>query len=299
MFNEKIIEKIKRNKILYLCFKPLGKLYDFLIYLPSLPIRIKKWRTYTILPILRRLFPNRERKKIKSYHNIHQGKRIFIIASGPSVRMEDVDKLKDEIVIVLNGSILLFEKLEWDPKYYCVSDSEVIEKFMHEVGKYSIDASFVGFSNRKIMRKYHTNVVFYDEYMRDTLFPFNIKRVKKHMAFSDDLYKYGVYMGGRSITTAAVQLAAYMGATEIYLYGTDCDYQSAGNHFYDANEADAIPLDDTTFTAAMFAFFSHAQKVSENCDFKIYNATRGGKLEIFTRKNFDDIEFEENNDKEN
>lgn len=39
----------------------------------------------------------------------------------------------------------------------------------------------------------------------------------------------------------------------------------------------------------MFAFFENAKKYAEKRGIKIYNATRGGKLEIFERVDLDAV----------
>ena len=41
-------------------------------------------------------------EKIKEFQNIHQGKRCFIIGTGPSLNQTDFDLIKNEILIGVN-----------------------------------------------------------------------------------------------------------------------------------------------------------------------------------------------------
>ncbi len=46
--------------------------------------------------------------KLRKLYNIHSGKRCFIIGNGPSLKSEDLDKLRDEISFASNGIYLIF-----------------------------------------------------------------------------------------------------------------------------------------------------------------------------------------------
>ena len=99
-----------------------------------------------------------------------------------------------------------------------------------------------------------------------------------------------------------MQLAAYMGFSEIYLLGVDHNYQktidlngnvvvdpNAKDYFcegYDADIKDVVVHDMGNNTRA----YMDAKKYCDatGCT-TIYNATRGGKLEVFKRVNFDEL----------
>ena len=102
-----------------------------------------------------------------------------------------------------------------------------------------------------------------------------------------------------------LQLAVWMGIDELYLYGIDhtfklpSDYKKPGipvtyegeqNHFIpnyrDNGEKWAPPNPKKTEEALMCA-----RSYCDKNGIKIYNSTRGGKLEIFERKQFDKIIF--------
>ena len=90
-----------------------------------------------------------------------------------------------------------------------------------------------------------------------------------------------------SITHVLIQLAVYMGFKEIYLLGADCN-QSKGKqiHF----EEYGVP--DTTIDPERernIVGYKEVKKYCDNHDVTVYNATRGGELEVFERRNLDDV----------
>ena len=91
-----------------------------------------------------------------------------------------------------------------------------------------------------------------------------------------------------------MQLAVYMGFEKIYCLGLDSTgflsnvTQSKGYpHFYGGNDAGFLMI-----PAMKQAYFA-AKEYTEDHRIIIYNATRGGELEIFDRVSFDDLWDEE------
>ena len=100
------------------------------------------------------------------------------------------------------------------------------------------------------------------------------------MPFSKDISK-GVY-DGLSITYAMIQIAAYMGYKEIYLIGVDHN-SPMKNGVVDASQSyeDGIKPIEVSFR--------EAKRFCEKNGISIYNATRGGKLEVFNRISLDEV----------
>src|SRR5699024_2762355 len=105
------------------------------------------------------------------------------------------------------------------------------------------------------------------------------------------------FADGRSVTHTALQLAIYMGFKIIYLVGADCNYSKDNKsissesypdkRMYDPKKVGIPPDIEYTFSA-----YKVARKYAEKHGVKIYNATRGGMLEVFERVNLDSL-FEE------
>lgn len=263
--------------------------------------RVKRFINLRVAPIWRRIVNQKQFDDLLAYKDRHKGKRIFIIATGPSLREEDILKLKDEITIGVNGVIALYEKINWKPTYYCLGDQIVYAQYKEQIRDANLTNAFFAMQLKKYESELNFKPVYYDGYMKGCLRKPSAKRMKKYMCFSDDPYKKGVYLGGRSVVTGVVQLAVYMGAKEIYLYGQDCNYRGEKKHFDSVardgksvgsvdRSIDAQPAGSVDgFVEAMFAFFEKAKEYTEQKGVKIYNATRGGKLEIFERVDLDEI----------
>ena len=107
---------------------------------------------------------------------------------------------------------------------------------------------------------------------------------------NDDIgnIKLGVY-SGCTVIGFAIQLAYYMGFKEVYLLGVDCDY-SKGKYFDDMKLNRFFNAGNEKFGwNKIFKSYEVLKNVFEKDDRKIYNATKGGKLEVFDRKKLEDV----------
>jgi hypothetical protein len=90
-----------------------------------------------------------------------------------------------------------------------------------------------------------------------------------------------------------LQIAAYMGFSEIYMIGNDCNY--AQPKMYSDNVTYLDFKQKWTRKQLekqgnqMLPQYEIARKYADEHGFKIYNATRGGQLEAFERVNFDEL----------
>lgn len=219
---------------------------------------------------------------IKKFHNLHKGQRCFIVATGPSLKIEDLDLLKcnKEVCFSMNTIFYAFDKTDWRPDYFVMSDYVGINKYSGVLADLPVRYQFIGDGSEAFWKNPHGENVF--RYHQHYEFSFN--RLPK---FSDD-FSLRSYMGG-TVTYTCMQLAVYMGFTEIYLLGVDFSY--SGNksgqkytHFHEEKELTAIGFyqyDGSSYEAA--------ESYTKKHGIKIYNATRGGYLEVFERVDFDNL----------
>ena len=113
--------------------------------------------------------------------------------------------------------------------------------------------------------------------------------------FSSDITE-GVFWGGSVAYDLTLQIAAYMGFQEIYLLGMDHhnvgSVADARNHFasdYFSDEEREVYKGVTADFDSMDLAYQKAENYSREHGFRIYNATRGGKLEVFERVDFDTL----------
>ena len=89
-----------------------------------------------------------------------------------------------------------------------------------------------------------------------------------------------------------IQIAIYMGFTELILLGADCDYSQEKMHFV-ASEADDRNKNNrfeyTNIGLEMIKAYKAASQFANKRGVTVLNATRGGKLDAFKRVILDDV----------
>ena len=218
-------------------------------------------------------------QKLKSLKQKYSGQRCFIISTGPSLKLEDIEKLNNEITFSMNSIIMMFEKTNWRPTFYGIQDSNVYAKFQPYIMKNKF--AMMLFSD------YLLTEHCIPETENSIIFPLNYlnhryTKKKLEYKFSDDAY-FSVY-DGATITYSLIEIAVYMGFKEIYLLGCDCDYSGSKKHF-----ADYGFVSNDNPESRMIAAYKKAKEYADSHNIKIYNATRGGKLEVFERVDFDSL----------
>ena len=233
---------------------------------------------------------------IQKYKNFYDGQRCFIIGNGPSLTIKDLEKLKEfgEISIASNSIYNLFPNTEWRPTIYTVHDFQEIKKTREKISAVKTELKIVAMSASGRI------------YNIDEAILLRLIEPKRGGYFSDDISKC-VYDGG-TVTYVSLQCAVYMGFKEIILLGVDHSFareqtkdgkmiinNKIKNHFQDYQtddfwgngqkdeEAVVFPLDFATDA------FITARHYADEHGVRILNATRGGKLEVFERVDFDTL----------
>jgi hypothetical protein len=227
-----------------------------------------------------------EFKNLKRYKDRYIGKRCFIIAMGPSLTMEDLEKLKNEITFGMNSICKIFDQTDFRPTYYGIQDCLVYK----DLNSY-IKNSYSGKDNVFVSDRIKRNFRDLDKNWK--VFPLNTAynaynrwfHNKFSVKISDDIYK--IVYDGFSITISLLQIAMYMGFKEIYLIGADCNFQRDNLHF--VNHEGSVDTTLNTAAERNLAGYKAAKQYADSNNIKIYNATRGGMLEIFERVNLDEI----------
>lgn len=235
----------------------------------------KEYNLYNIFDFSRQI-DNYFNKKIKSLEKQFVGKRCFIIANGPSLKMSDLDMLyeKNEFCIGMNRIFESFSNTLWRPDLYLCNDILFINEFYEKISNMDVKMKFIGDmcnENPNRIPSFHL------------VCP---GRFCEKIPFSSDV-SHVCYDGG-TITYTCLQFATYMGFSKIYLLGVDFTNMIAGqsgNHFYKEEAVHNNP----TYPDFCLKSYRTAKKYADTHGIKIYNATRGGKLEVFPRVNFDSL----------
>ena len=234
--------------------------------------------------------------------NKHMGERCFIIGNGPSLKVEDLEKLKNEVTFASNKIYLLFDQTEWRPTYYDIIDYYMIESDFENIRKIEAEIRFMPKERAVACGCIDGRFTYYNRktnYLRANTIS-ELEENEVEIEFSDDIVE--VVQGGDSVTYDMIQIAVYMGFTEIYLLGMDHTYNTnfksmdniserQGNHFNDAYEEnlEMMPYYKDATPDMLTKAYVVAKKYLEQKNIHIYNATRGGKLEVFERVELDKL----------
>ena len=231
---------------------------------------------------LRTLFAN---PNIRKLHNIYKGQRCFVVATGPSLCVEDLELLKEneERCISMNSITDAFQFTDWRPDFYVTSDVNAIKNL------------------KKVKRDLQSSTIvatdsepdFFDSKESGGIERIHMMFCGDEIAFSDDLEKC-VYSAS-TVTYVCLQLAVYLGFKDIYLIGLD--FTSTSQHFIDdkisASDRETMVAIDEDFYEIQREIWKKgyvsAREYAKSHDVNIYNATRGGELEVFERVNFESL----------
>ena len=228
--------------------------------------------------------------ELVKYKDIHKNKRIFLVGNGPSVRIEDLELLKknNEICFGMNRIYKVFSETTWRPNYICMTDSRVIISSEKDLELIIKDSRLI-LGDRYFYSKHRLDDKIDYVHLKSEYYAPNFP------GFSEDITQ-GVFWGYTVTYDIALQFAAYMGASEIYLIGIDHNNIGAvtdtRNHFikdyFEPEEEETYKGVVANFDAMTIAYKKAKKYASEN-GFAIYNATRGGKLEVFERVDFESL----------
>lgn len=218
-------------------------------------------------------------RRLEIFKDCNKGKRCFIVGLGPSLKESDLNVLHDngEISISMNSIDKIFDKTKWRPDYYEAYDFRVENQV--DIDSLDVKYKIIGDTLKTFSQNAHDDSVF----INHVLYDFS---EKFEPSFSENFAQY--CSAGATITYECIQFAVYMGIKEIYLLGVD--FSGYGNqgatygHFYEEKAPDGI-----CFYKQNLLAYQSAKKYADAHGIKIYNATRGGNLEVFERVDFDSL----------
>ena len=235
-------------------------------------------------------------RRMRTLRNRYRGRRCFVMGNGPSLNRTDLSLLQDDYVWGLNRCHLLFDRIPWRPAFIVSVDRLVVpdiapevESLMHQMPR-TLFFFPLFFRRNGVLKGCRNTYWFYEAFW-------------KGYTFSPDPSRWVSSVCTVAIT--ALQLAAYMGFSPIYLVGCDTSYKvnetvrraEENRDFLTSTEND----DDNHFDPRYFGkdrrwhepypermirHYCTVRKVCEPLGIKIYNATVGGELEVFPRVDY-------------
>ena len=281
--SEKIQNAFKNIK--YVRYEDIPEDADIILFKENLNDEDKQWlsKFKKVCDIYKLKITNY--MKIKKYKEKHKNKKCFIVGNGPSLKIDDLNRIYRNNICSFGLNLIykMFSDTIWRPTFLAISDYTLYRTYYDDIKNMNNQILFVR-DFYEVEDTPHIKGINY--------FPSSGKRDYYDMQkFSTDITK-NVY-SGYTVMYDAMQIAVYMGFTEIYLIGADFSYLGEaikqGNHVYDYKEKDKRDVSGTIHIDVSLNAFKLAKKYAEENGIKIYNATRGGKLEVFERKDLDEL----------
>lgn len=224
-------------------------------------------------------------KRMKDLEGSCVGERCFLIGNAPSLTFDDLRKLKDEKTFGCNSLCLAFKELGFSTTYFCFEDWKVYKKHRDIIDSLKLENVF--YHTRYICMK--EKLPLWEKAVPYNLFPHLNYKGGKVRKFSTKPYKK-IY-DGFTVVYVMMQIAAFMGFKEMYILGVDCDYTHGknSNHFA-GSDTEGVTFREVNWAPIkMNEAFEKARGFAQKHGIRIYNCTRGGKLEVFERKDLDDV----------
>lgn len=244
-------------------------------------------------------------KVIEKFKNIHKGKRVFLIGNGPSLKMSDLDKLKNEYTIASNQIFLAFKDTDWRPTYYSIIDRMSAQNNKDTIKNLNL-TKFISHALYPILGNMENSYLVYKR-------PYEFDERGIVFEFSDDLLNG--FFEGASVTYFNLQLAVYMGFEEVYMIGTDYNYPGIISPTKEVKEIHSFEVkyfkadEDTSsynFTSnyhkagtqmhvpdleRQYQAFNFSAQHLKKRGIKVFNASRSTMLDTFPLIDFDKIDL--------
>ncbi len=225
------------------------------------------------------------REQLSRYHEIHKNERCFILGNGPSLRNTDLTKLRDEFTFGMNRFYLAYDDLGFSTTYFVSVNDLVIEQCAADIQNLQ-QPRFVSWRGGRKWLKPEKDLNFlYSTYTG----PKFAKDIRNRLWES------------ATVTYVALQVAFYMGFSEVILIGVDHNFATKGaanttvvsqgddpNHFHPGYFGKGFrwqlpDLDKSEIGYRM------AKEAFEKNGRRVVDATVGGKLEIFDKVSYKDL----------
>ncbi len=240
-------------------------------------------------------------KALVSFRDQYKGKRCFLVGNGPSLSEADLEEIHrhQEISFACNIIYRLYDKVSWRPTYHFISDVIYTAGLSEDIVGGVDTTLFVNGDAYREMKHRPKNLIYV-----------NCLNQKKYKVSNNMLAYY--IPAQATVMTFMLEMAMFMGFREIYLIGVDCTNSFTKGHFtenYVPTELDEYNLKRARRTMnrphmtleelgeyrkerSIMAYQKIRDYALEH-GVKIYNASRGGELNVYERVDFDALMDEE------
>jgi len=225
---------------------------------------------------------------MRKFQGAFKGQPCFLVGNGPSLNDTPLDELEHFYTFGMNQINLLYEQTVWRPTFYIATTLKGwywSKTWRDNMNKNMVNWGLTSFVARTIpirgLNIYPINMAYWVEH-----------EDKQARMFSRDCAWQVGHLG--TTMYVAFQLAAWMGFNPINLVGCDLGYKADGGesrgHFRDDYWGDRgvrQPMNDEiceNINAATLLAHVAAKGYMDAHGIEVYNATVGGELEVWPRK---------------
>lgn len=214
----------------------------------------------------------------------HRGKPMLVVGNGPSLNQTPLDDFAHVPSVGMNKIDMIYSRTKWRPEVVVCLNNMVAKQSQDAFASSDIPV-FVGWKarwylrpeNRKKLRFFNTNL---------------------SNAFSTDAVEG--FGSSATVTYVALQMAYWMGADPVIIFGVDHSFKYTGPEAtYQKREGpDTNHFDPNYFKAGTYwgtpdldqseIDYTLARQAFETDGRKVYDATVGGKLEVFEKIGLED-----------
>jgi len=231
------------------------------------------------------------------------GKRCFILATGPSIKQQDLRALRGECCIAVSNFFVHPDFKYIRPRYYCLAchhppiSEEAWADWMSRIDS-ALTRETILFLPLDDKERDERAGLFRDKDVHYLLY-----RGKWEEAEKSGVQLDRPVPGGQSVSIMAISIAVGLGCSEIYLLGCDHDWilhLKESLHFYPEkdhaltshgySEWSETDLEkEFSANAELWRQYKMVARLAASRGVSIYNATEGGLLDVFPRVRLEDV----------
>lgn len=242
-------------------------------------VRASQWPAATFHPWRRDSI-----RRLAQLQDIHRGKRCFIIGNGPSLKQTDLSHLKGEYTLGQNRIYLAFPDWGFSTSYYLSVNDLVVEQCAGEIQNLSMPR-FVSWRARQWLKPQENLYFIHTTYSGEK--------------FARDI-RERVWEGG-TVTYTSLQVAYYLGFSQVILVGVDHNYVTPGKpNATVVSQGDDPNHFDPGYFGKGFRWqlpdlvqweeaYRLARRTYEADGRSVIDATVGGKLQVFTKVDYNSL----------
>jgi hypothetical protein len=214
----------------------------------------------------------------------YKGERCFLIGNGPSLKVTDTSRLKNEFTIGTNRIYLAFPEWGFSTSFYLSINDLVIEQCAKDIQNLNMPR-FISWRARKWLKPVD-NLFFVHTTYTGTKFARNAA---------------GRIWEGGTVTYTGLQLAYHLGFSQVILVGVDHNYVTQGkpnttivsqgddpNHFNPTYFGKGFRWQLPDLDSWVISY-NLARKTYEEDGREVLDATIGGKLQVFKKVPYDSL----------